>query len=125
MLFHHLNIPELTIKNALKLADNFIIMEHNANNPILKYIEKTSKNYIINQQQFFSLFVLKGFCLSAGADIKKIQFINHVVFVFPELPSIIIYFFRLFFDLIQGLRYFFSRQIVITCSQKSTARNGR
>ena len=67
-VLHHLNIPELARKNALKLADNFIIVEPNANNPILKYIEKTSKYHIERQEQSFSLPVLKVFCLSAGTD---------------------------------------------------------
>lgn len=124
-VLHHLNDPTLAIKNALKLADNLIIVEPNGNNPILKYIERTSQYHIEHQEQSFSLGRLKRFCAKATADIKTVEFINYVPFFFPELPSKIIYFFQPFLERIPSLRYFFSGQIIITCVRKKTTGNGK
>ncbi|MCW3121267.1 MAG: Methyltransferase type 12, partial [Flavipsychrobacter sp.] len=58
-VLHHLNNPELAIKNAGLMSDRVLILEPNGNNPILKVIEKKSAYHVEHEERSFSSDQLK------------------------------------------------------------------
>lgn len=116
-VLHHLPDQAKAIENALKLADNLIVMEPNGNNPVLKLIEKTSKYHIEHEEQSFHYFTMKGFFQTAGGKITSWAYVGYVPFFFPTGLSKIIHFCQPFLEKIPILKHFFSAQYIITAQK--------
>ncbi|GAB3318559.1 hypothetical protein GCM10027299_10200 [Larkinella ripae] len=117
-VLHHLSDQQKAIANAFQLADNLIIMEPNGNNPILKWIEKTSQYHIEHEEQSFFQWELKRWIRNAGGQINAWSYVGYVPFFFPTAPAKIIYFFQPFLEKLPLLKHIFSAQFIISCSLK-------
>lgn len=117
-VLHHLPNAQQGIANSAYLSDSIIIIEPNGNNPILKYIEKTSKYHIEHEEQSFKSSDLKNWCEMSGFEVSKIEFIGFVPFFFPTILSRIIYFFQPMLEKIPFLGKYFGAQIVLFCKKK-------
>jgi SAM-dependent methyltransferase len=124
-VLHHVSDPVLAIKNGLKMSDNLIIIEPNGNNPILKQLERKSKYHIEHEEKSFSTEELKGFCVNAGGEILKKEYIGFIPFFFPEIPARIIHFFQPLLELIPFVIYFFTGQIVLICKKSKGTGAGK
>ncbi len=114
-VLHHLSDQQKAIENAFKLADNIIIMEPNGNNPILKYIEKTSQYHIEHEEQSFFEWNLKRWIQNAGGEVAKWSYVGYVPFFFPDGPAKLIYRLQPFLEKIPVLKHIFSAQFIIYC----------
>jgi 2-polyprenyl-3-methyl-5-hydroxy-6-metoxy-1,4-benzoquinol methylase len=117
-VLHHLNNPQLAIKNAMMLSDRLLIMEPNGNNPILKLIEKVSPYHRRHEERSFSSRTLRKWCVAAGYEVEQLDFIGFVPFFFPTFLTKIIYFFQPFLEKIYPLKKYFGAQIIIHCRKK-------
>lgn len=116
-VLHHLSDQQKAIENAFKLTDNLIIMEPNGNNPILKFIEKTSKYHIEHEEQSFFEWNLKKWIYNAGGTVTKWSYVGYVPFFFPTKPAKLIYKMQPFLEKIPVLKHIFSAQFIIACSK--------
>lgn len=112
-VLHHLDYPELAVKNTAKLADRVIIIEPNGNNPILKIIEKKSKYHIEHEEKSYSIKELKEFCKKTNYRIEKVRYVGFVPFFFPTTPSRVIHFFQPLLERIPIINHYFAAQIVL------------
>jgi SAM-dependent methyltransferase len=119
-VLHHLNDPELAVRNSLALAKKLIIIEPNGNNPVLKFIEKNSKYHIEHEERSFTEKQLRDFCIKAGGKINSVSYVGFVPFFFPEIPARIIHFFQPLLEKIPVINYFLSAQIIILCERKNS-----
>lgn len=116
-VLHHLSNQQKAIENAFKLTDNLIIMEPNGNNPILKYIEKTSKYHIEHEEQSFFEWNLKRWIHNAGGQVTAWSYVGYVPFFFPTGPAKLIYSMQPFLEKVPILKHIFSAQFIIACSK--------
>jgi ubiquinone/menaquinone biosynthesis C-methylase UbiE len=116
-VLHHLSDQQLAIENAFRLADNVIIMEPNGNNPILKFIEKTSRYHIEHEEQSFFEWQLKSWIRQAGGRVDSWSYVGYVPFFFPTGPAKLIYAMQPFLEKIPVLKHIFSAQFIIACSR--------
>lgn len=116
-VLHHLSDPQKAIENAFKLTDNLIIMEPNGNNPILKFIEKTSKYHIEHEEQSFFEWNLKKWIHNAGGRVTGWSYVGYVPFFFPTGPAKLIYGMQPFLEKMPILKHIFSGQFIIACSK--------
>ncbi len=114
-VLHHLNNPELAIKNSGLLADQVVIVEPNGNNPVLKIIEKVSPYHRLHEERSFSSSQLKKWCQENGFVVEKMTFIGFIPMFFPTFLTKVIFFFQPFFEKIYPLKKYFGAQIVILC----------
>ncbi len=112
-VLHHLDYPELALRNTAKIANQIIIIEPNGNNPILKIIEKTSKYHIEHEEKSYSERQLINFCKESGCQIDKISYVGFVPFFFPTALAKFIHFFQPLCERLPIVRHFFAGQIVI------------
>ena len=116
-VLHHLSNQQKAIENAFKLTNNLIIMEPNGNNPILKFIEKTSKYHIEHEEQSFFEWNLKKWIHNAGGRVNGWSYIGYVPFFFPTGPAKLIYRMQPFLEKVPILKHIFSAQFIIACSK--------
>lgn len=116
-VLHHLSDQQKAIENAFKLTDNLIIMEPNGNNPILKFIEKTSKYHIEHEEQSFFEWNLKKWIHNVGGRVTAWSYVGYVPFFFPTGPAKVIYGMQPFLEKIPILKHIFSAQFIIACSK--------
>jgi SAM-dependent methyltransferase len=119
-VLHHLPTQLQALRNAAEIADYVLIIEPNGNNPIVKWIEKTSEYHIEHEEQSFSSRFLIGICRKSGLKLKDVAFVGFVPMFFPTMPSRVIYFFQPFLERIPGLARFFGGQIVVLATSKDT-----
>jgi len=117
-VIHHLPTQSEAIKNAMLLSDQILIIEPNGNNPILKWIEKTSTYHIKHEEQSFASDFLSKICRENGMVVKKLSFIGFVPFFFPTLLAKIIHFFQPFLEKVPLLPKYFGAQIIILSERK-------
>jgi SAM-dependent methyltransferase len=117
-VLHHLPTQHQAVRNAAEIADYVLIIEPNGNNPILKWIEKTSTYHIEHEEQSFSSRILIEICQKCGLKLQDVSFVGFVPFFFPTLPSRVIHFFQPLLERIPGLARFFGGQIVILATSK-------
>lgn len=117
-VLHHLDYPEIAIKNALKIAPKIIIVDPNGNNPILKSIEKKSAYHREHEEKSYSQKEFESYCANAGGQIKSISYIGFVPFFFWTIPARMIHFFQPFLEMIPLINRYFSAQIVIIATRK-------
>jgi ubiquinone/menaquinone biosynthesis C-methylase UbiE len=118
-VLHHLSDQQKAIENAFKLTDNIIIMEPNGNNPILKFIEKTSKYHIEHEEQSFFEWSLKKWINNAGGKVINWSYVGYVPFFFPTPAAKLIYSLQPILEKIPVLKHVFSAQFIIACSKKN------
>lgn len=118
-VLHHLDQPELAIKNTAKIANKIIIIEPNGNNPILKIIEKRSRYHIEHEEKSYSVKEFRIFCKKANCRIEKICYVGFVPFFFPTLPSKIIHFFQPLLEKIPILNHYLAAQIVLVINNEN------
>jgi ubiquinone/menaquinone biosynthesis C-methylase UbiE len=116
-VLHHLSDQQKAIENAFKLTDNLIIMEPNGNNPILKFIEKTSKYHIEHEEQSFFEWNLKKWIRNVGGSVTAWSYVGYVPFFFPTGPAKLIYKMQPFLEKVPILKHIFSAQFIIACSK--------
>lgn len=116
-VLHHLSNQQKAIENAFKLTNNLIIMEPNGNNPILKFIEKTSKYHIEHEEQSFFEWNLKKWIHNAGGRVTKWSYVGYVPFFFPTGPAKLIYKMQPLLEKVPILKHIFSAQFIIACSK--------
>jgi 2-polyprenyl-3-methyl-5-hydroxy-6-metoxy-1,4-benzoquinol methylase len=121
-VLHHLDYPELAIRNASKIAKKIIIIDPNGNNPLLKLIEKKSKYHIEHEEKSYSFREFVTFCENSQCKIDKIYYVGFVPFFFPTIPAKIIYFFQPLLEKIPILNYYFAAQIIILINNKELNR---
>jgi hypothetical protein len=117
-VLHHLNDPQLAIKNSGELSDSVIIIEPNGNNPILKQIEKRSAYHIEHEERSFTSDQLKKWCEESGFVVERIDYIGFIPFFFPTFPTRVISFFQPLLEKIHPIKKYFGAQIVILCRKK-------
>ena len=116
-VLHHLSDQQKAIENAFKLTDNLIIMEPNGNNPILKFIEKTSQYHIEHEEQSFFEWNLKKWIRNVGGSVTAWSYVGYVPFFFPTGPAKLIYKLQPFLEKVPILKHIFSAQFIIACSK--------
>jgi ubiquinone/menaquinone biosynthesis C-methylase UbiE len=116
-VLHHLSDQQKAIENAFKLTNNLIIMEPNGNNPILKFIEKTSKYHIEHEEQSFFEWNLKKWIRNVGGSVTVWSYVGYVPFFFPTGPAKLIYKMQPFLEKVPILKHIFSAQFIIACSK--------
>ncbi len=116
-VLHHLSDQQKAIENAFKLTDNLIIMEPNGNNPILKFIEKTSKYHIEHEEQSFFEWNLKKWIRNVGGRVTEWSYVGYVPFFFPTGPAKVIYGMQPLLEKVPILKHIFSAQFIIACSK--------
>jgi 2-polyprenyl-3-methyl-5-hydroxy-6-metoxy-1,4-benzoquinol methylase len=117
-VLHHLPNAQQGISKSIQLSDTIIIIEPNGNNPILKYIEKTSQYHIDHEEQSFKSDDLIDWCEKSGFKVSKMEFIGFVPFFFPSLLAKVIYFFQPILEKIPLLGKYFGAQIIMFCQKK-------
>ena len=117
-VLHHLNDPELAIRNSMSLAERLIIIEPNGNNPVSKLIEKISKYHIKHEERSFTSGTLRKFCEAAGAKVDKMYKIDYVPMFFQETFSRIMVFIQPFLEKVPVVNFFFTAQTVVVCTRR-------
>jgi len=70
-VLHHMDQPELAIKEALRIADQIVVAEPNGNNPGVKLVERLSPYHRAHQEKSYPSRRLQRWVRQAGGVVTK------------------------------------------------------
>lgn len=83
-VLHHLDRPDVAIREALRVAKEIVVMEPNGYNPVLKMIEKYSAYHIEHGEKSYAPSALDAWVGQANATLKYRSFVGLVPFFCPN-----------------------------------------
>ena len=84
-VLHHADNPAMTVREALRVADETVILEPNGLNPGLKLLEKVSTYHREHNERSYTRRRLKGWVEAAGGRVAREKFAIFVPIFSPDL----------------------------------------
>ncbi|MBI2029848.1 class I SAM-dependent methyltransferase [Candidatus Gottesmanbacteria bacterium] len=86
-VLHHMDNPRKAINEAVRVADEVIIIEPNGYNIFVKIIEKLSQYHKTHDEKSYFPFYLKKIICQSNARVVKEKYINFVPFFCPDIMA--------------------------------------
>ena len=83
-VLHHLDHPQIAIREALRVASKIIILEPNGYNPALKIIERFSNYHREHEEKSYSARMIDAWVRDCGGNILLRRFVGLVPFFCPD-----------------------------------------
>jgi ubiquinone/menaquinone biosynthesis C-methylase UbiE len=83
-VLHHIDRPEVAIREALRVAKEIVVIEPNGYNPVLKLIEKYSSYHVEHGEKSYAPSALDAWTRESNAEVKYRRFVGLVPFFCPN-----------------------------------------
>ncbi len=83
-VLHHMDRPEVAVREALRVASTVVIIEPNGYNPVLKLLERLSSYHREHEEKSYPSHKLKLWIEEAGGEVRSQQWAGLVPFFCPD-----------------------------------------
>lgn len=83
-VLHHMDNPNIALKEALRVATVVILIEPNGYNPGLKVIEKLSRYHREHQEKSYTSYQMRNWIRNAGGEVTYEKFAGFVPMFCPD-----------------------------------------
>ena len=83
-VLHHMQTPEVAVREALRVAREIVIIEPNGYNPVLKLIERASRYHREHDERSYSSARIRRWITAAGGRVSRLSYVGLVPFFCPD-----------------------------------------
>jgi len=83
-VLHHMQTPEIAVREALRVAREIVIIEPNGYNPVLKVIERTSRYHREHDERSYTSARIRNWIVAAGGRVSRLSYVGLVPMFCPD-----------------------------------------